>query len=260
MVGFDTVKNSNMKVKLMIPNTSYFICFTVRSGSTLLSNLLDDTGIAGHPKEHFNHNNSPDNPQGDTILNYGEFVSQTIQDTTPNGVFGTKIGGGMLHDFIPRIQTIDSIAGKPLDAALNELIPNLQYIWLTRRNKVRQAVSHWMAIQSGRWHSPDTISNPTPEYIFDAIDHLVQELPIREAVWGDYFSDYKITPHIVVYEDYIRDMEGTVSGILDYLNIEIPASFEMKAPKLKPTANALTEEWVQRYREEKQKNWWTKFW
>ena len=35
------------------PALSYLICATPRSGSTLLCAALDDTGIAGHPKEHF---------------------------------------------------------------------------------------------------------------------------------------------------------------------------------------------------------------
>jgi LPS sulfotransferase NodH len=35
------------------PRLSYLICATPRSGSTLLCAALDDTGIAGHPEEHF---------------------------------------------------------------------------------------------------------------------------------------------------------------------------------------------------------------
>ena len=35
------------------PALSYLICATPRSGSTLLCAALDDTGIAGHPEEHF---------------------------------------------------------------------------------------------------------------------------------------------------------------------------------------------------------------
>jgi trehalose 2-sulfotransferase len=35
------------------PALSYLICATPRSGSTLLCTALDDTGIAGHPEEHF---------------------------------------------------------------------------------------------------------------------------------------------------------------------------------------------------------------
>jgi LPS sulfotransferase NodH len=38
---------------LVEPALSYLICATPRSGSTLLCAALDDTGIAGHPEEHF---------------------------------------------------------------------------------------------------------------------------------------------------------------------------------------------------------------
>jgi trehalose 2-sulfotransferase len=245
----------------MSTNKSYFICFSVRSGSSLLCQLLVDTQLAGKPQEHFYHGISPDNPKGDEIPDYQSFITQTLmENTTPNGVFGTKIGGGVWHDFVPRIQSIEGMANKPLDVALKELFPNLRYIWLTRRNKVRQAVSHWMAIQSGRWHSPDAISNPLPEYNYDAIDYLLQEIVIREAVWADYFSQYHITPHVIVYEDYIQDLEGTTRNILDFLDIEIPAKFHVPLPQFRKTANDLTEDWVQRYRNEKQQDWWAKFW
>jgi trehalose 2-sulfotransferase len=38
---------------ITMPRLSYLICATPRSGSTLLCAALDDTGIAGHPEEHF---------------------------------------------------------------------------------------------------------------------------------------------------------------------------------------------------------------
>jgi LPS sulfotransferase NodH len=37
----------------VVPKASYLICATPRSGSTLLCDALDATGIAGHPAEHF---------------------------------------------------------------------------------------------------------------------------------------------------------------------------------------------------------------
>jgi LPS sulfotransferase NodH len=37
----------------MKPRLSYLICATPRSGSTLLSEALSDTEIAGRPEEHF---------------------------------------------------------------------------------------------------------------------------------------------------------------------------------------------------------------
>jgi trehalose 2-sulfotransferase len=38
---------------VLVPEASYLICATPRSGSTLLCDALEDTGIAGRPAEHF---------------------------------------------------------------------------------------------------------------------------------------------------------------------------------------------------------------
>jgi trehalose 2-sulfotransferase len=46
--GFMSTPSAHTEVEL-----SYLICATPRSGSTLLCAALDDTGIAGHPEEHF---------------------------------------------------------------------------------------------------------------------------------------------------------------------------------------------------------------
>ena len=39
--------------RIVIPIMSYLICATPRSGSTLLCDALERTGIAGSPAEHF---------------------------------------------------------------------------------------------------------------------------------------------------------------------------------------------------------------
>src|SRR5205823_4062494 len=38
---------------IMLPHTSYLVCATPRSGSTLLCEALNNTGLAGHPQEYF---------------------------------------------------------------------------------------------------------------------------------------------------------------------------------------------------------------
>ena len=217
----------------MRPDKSYFICFTVRSGSTLLSQLLADTSIAGHPKEHFFHNIAPDNPRGDLIPDYRAYLERVLAaDTTANGVFGSKVGGGILHDFARRLRSIDGCHDLTLKAALDRFFPDLRYLHLTRRNKVRQAVSHWMAIQSGRWSSADASQNAEPRYDFAAIDHLLQELILREAAWAEYFRQHGIRPFVITYEDFIQQPAATVCAILDFLEIERPADFTPPAPQL----------------------------
>lgn len=240
---------------------SYFICFTVRSGSSLLCQLLTDTGLAGQPEECFYHNISPGNPGGDKIPDYQSYIAEALKaHSTANGVFGSKIGGGYWRDFARRLLTIEANAGLPLHAALERCFPDLRYIHLTRRNHVRQAVSHWLAIQSGRWSSQQTATNPAPRYDYAAIDSLLQELAFREAVWADYFARNGIIPLRVVYEDFVQQKEAAILRILDYLQIQRPADFQAPAPRHWPVGGDLAEEWTQRFRKEKQAQFWTAFW
>ena len=109
----------------------------------MLSQLLWDTGIAGRPQQHFYHNIGPENPSGDIVFVYRGFLKQAPKrGSTANGVFGSKIGGGYWHDFVRRLRAIDGMRALPLNVVLDGFFPNLHYIHLTRRNKVRQAVSH----------------------------------------------------------------------------------------------------------------------
>jgi len=47
------MERSGLENNVRTPDLSYLICATPRSGSTLLCDALDGTGIAGHPDEHF---------------------------------------------------------------------------------------------------------------------------------------------------------------------------------------------------------------
>ncbi|MCY4464728.1 MAG: Stf0 family sulfotransferase [Chloroflexi bacterium] len=245
----------------MSAKRSYFICFTVRSGSSLLCQLLTDTGLAGRPQERFYHSISPDNPRGDPIADYHAYIAGALySDSTANGIFGSKIGGGYWSDFARRLLDIGTLADLPLREALDRCFPDLRYIHLTRRNKARQAVSHWLAIQSGRWSSRQTVTNPAPQYDFAAIDTLLQELAFREAVWADYFADNGIIPLQLVYEDFVQQMDATILRILDFLDIQRPADFQVPAARHQPVGGELAEQWTQRFRQEKQAQFWTAFW
>src|SRR5919202_662305 len=47
------MRGANGRAGVVALQASYLICATPRSGSTLLCDALDGTGIAGHPEEHF---------------------------------------------------------------------------------------------------------------------------------------------------------------------------------------------------------------
>ena len=76
-----------------LPRTCYLICSAPRSGSHLLSTLLTDTLLAGHPQEHFNpwHMGDADDEFPDELVYDAGYVQGLFEKyTAPNGVFGTK--------------------------------------------------------------------------------------------------------------------------------------------------------------------------
>ncbi|MCL4878167.1 MAG: sulfotransferase [Anaerolineae bacterium] len=236
----------------MLPRNSYFICTTARSGSTLLCQLLTDTGVAGEPGEYFYHRLNRSYLNLD-ITDYDAYLRRVIGDKVgANGVFGVKIMGGDLRFFIEKI--CETVPQTALQEALARYFPRLRHVWLTRRNKVRQAVSFYKAIKTWEWRSSDQKSKVDLTYDFEYIDRLVQEIVLREAIWQEYFTECGIVPLSLTYEDYVEDQEGTVRAVLEYIGITPPAALTIM-PVLKKQADALSEEWVQRYRHDKQVGW-----
>jgi len=246
---------------------AYWICTTPRTGGQLLGQLLRATGIAGRPEEYFWRENEPLYQQLWRVSAYSDYLRHALKTgTTPNGVFGAKMdAGGYLSHFEQQLRSLPQFSepSRPFHSILISLFPNLQFIWLTRRNKVRQAVSWWKAVQTNEWARPKgnrPITESPLHYDFAAIDQLVNESLLREAAWQAYFSEWQVRPLALVYEDFTEDSAGTVARVLDFLGVREPYVLPEAAITLVKQADAVSEEWVQRYREEKQRNWTNRAW
>jgi trehalose 2-sulfotransferase len=155
--------------------------------------------------------------------------------TTSNGVLGIKYG------MVPKLQEelIDpmaSVAGEAAPEGSNRshgawsaFFPNCRHCFLTRRDKLRLAVSSWRAIQSQEWHRPnrsDTsvgVVEPEPprslidKYDFHAIRYLLLECSAREDVIRRQLDAWSIEPLTIVYEALIGRFEATVRSVLAFL-------------------------------------------
>jgi LPS sulfotransferase NodH len=264
---------------------SYLVCATPRSGSTLLCHLLDQTGIAGHPEEYFEalrHSGLPRRPheyfdperhaniierlafrempdaapcpnalwQPETYDRYLEWAIE--QGTTPNGVFGAKVMWGYLGDFSQLLRGIEGLAGLPMPELLNRVFPGLRYIQITRKDKFRQAISLWRAVQTQAWRQdPDRSASTTakPQFSFRAINYLVRLLTAHDASWDAYFVGLGHQPLKITYEDLAGDPEPVIRDILTQFGIPAPANLEISAPRLKIQSDELSEQWFTRVHE-----------
>jgi LPS sulfotransferase NodH len=237
------------------PQTTYIISATPRSGSSLLGEGLRNTFLAGRPEEYFNKKSEQiwRMKWGITSsANYFRWL--TDHGTSPNGVFGMKIMWEQMEycvHFLRQLRQYQNSEMSPPDL-ISCVFRNLFYIWMTRRDKIRQAVSDDIAIQTGNYawtgvHKPSGQSKPTFNY--NRIDFLYHRILVAEDAWQRYFNDAGVTPFKVVYEEFIATYDETVGAILDYLRIPVPANHIVAPRKLKKMADATNEEWVQRYKE-----------
>ena len=249
----------------MKPRLSYTIWFSQRTGSTLLCKALEATRIAGRPNELLQNPSLLD----DRHAGHYEDLQKHLWEigSTPNRVFALK------HSLCePRfsliLQTFRKLPGCPQDSPSRPAIwehafPNHRHIFMMRRNKVRLAVSWWRAIKTEEWHRLLGVSPKSAEladaYSFEAIHQLFRECSMREAGMQEFFTEGNIVPLTIVYEDFIQEYGKTVRKLLEYL--QLPATdLEIPPPSLARTADSISEEWVQRFREELQDGWTNRGW
>lgn len=238
--------------------SSYFICATSRSGSTLLCERLMDTGVAGRPEEYFNVNARA--TIGDASWrewdssDFGRYVNRVMERaTTPNGVFGSKLVLIALERLVEALRGELGAADRSDGQVLTDRLPNLHYIWITRRNKVRQAISAYRALQTNQWVRRVDAAEPEkrPRYNFALIDEQIDSIVLDEAAWMRFFSANGIRPYTVVYEDLAEAPEQTVEGILRYLGID-SGSVDWGTSELGRQSDWRNDEWEERYLVDKQ--------
>jgi trehalose 2-sulfotransferase len=143
---------------------------------------------------------------------------------------------------------------------LRRTFPDLRYVFLTRKDKIRQAVSYDRAIRSGVWwsipneanrsgESPTPASVNAPPFDFERIDEWVTRLTEFDANWRRHFKRTGIEVFEVAYEDLVESYESTVLTVLRYLDLPVSAGLQVAPPRLQKQADDVTEEWIRRYQE-----------
>jgi LPS sulfotransferase NodH len=244
---------------------SYTIWFSQRTGSSLLCEAIASTDLAGKPGEWLNNRALPAQADSGGAEAFRERLWQ--EGTSPDGIFGLKIAHDPstkkfqeLFKQLPDCPKEPKTQSEVWDCAF----PNGKHLFMTRRNKVRLAVSWWRAIKSEEWHrghgSAGSAKDLKDAYHFPAIQHLLLESDMREAAAQEFFTEAGIVPMTLVYEDFIADYEGTVRKVLDYLGVLPAGKVTVAPPVFDQIADEISEEWVQRFRQELQKDWPNKMW
>ena len=237
---------------------SYFISTSPRTGGFLLAEALESTRIAGRPREYFDRVFQRNWCENLAVASNAEYLEMALAaGTSPNGVFGAKVLWHQFEHLLVKLRLIQGNGLSDLDL-LHRTFPELRYVFLTRRDKIRQAVSYDRAIRSGVWWSisanayhqtPTPGLVPAPPFAFEKIDEWLTHLIEFESNWRRHFKRIGVEPFEVAYEDLTASYESTVRAILRYLDLPFAVGREIAPPRLRKQADEVTEEWVRRYQE-----------
>ena len=211
--------------------------------------MLTQTGVAGYPGELAS--------KAWRRMNDWESRESLFENmherTTPNGVFGLKLMWSQFDETYRCFAERDEYASLAMDELFEELLPGIQYVWISRRDQEAQAVSLSIAQQTGLWtskHSAKDEFEPTFDYY--QIHDLFKLLEYQQQRWQKYFDDHDIQPLRITYEDYIQDRKATVKEILDYLNIKYDRDPNIADHPLQRLGTDRNKEWADRYKEMRQ--------
>ena len=225
--------------------------------STLLCEALRNTRVAGNPDEYFGPMHVRRWDEKWKTRSKAEYLKRVIEQARgENGVLGIKVMRVYWQNVVEFLQDATNLVEYPESELLKRCFPNLRYIWITRRDKVRQAISWMKFLQGTAWYwedeKPQRIENL--EFEPDVIQEFILQTVSHETAWQEYFRRNQIQPYIVVYEDLVAAYETTAKQIIKYLGIPhqgIPHQEEIMfgERQLKKQADMLTVEWVQRFLE-----------
>lgn len=248
-----------------MPQRSYIICGTPRSGSTMLCDLLTDTGLAGRPKSYYRRQSVPSyaakfgidhrSPDGNTAFERAYLDAVIKAGTGTTGTFGMRLMAENASELFAQLKRLfpdQADDAARMGAAFHEPV----YIHLARIDKVGQAVSLLKANQTGLWHvtvdgsERERTDPPRPAaYNADRLAEHVASLKQGDCFWEQWFDRHGIGPVRMTYESLVADPQANLARVLDALGLP-SAIAKTIAPRTGRLADQESAKWASRYRAE----------
>lgn len=224
---------------------SYIVASSYRSGSQYLCWRLWQTGLLGAPSEVLN-------PTSEMRVFMNRFNTSSPADyiatllarrMSRNGVFGMKAHFHHFEAFL-----------KEYPALLDVLAPTT-YIYISRDDKIAQAVSMAKALQTDAWTSRmEEGPKPVVVYDRDMIENCLADIERQDLTWRQWFEAHDVTPFQVTYDRLTSDAEGVVRDITELLGVQDDEPDEVDVPPAKKQADETNQEWIERFQREAQGN------
>ncbi len=184
----------------------------------------------------------------DLTKDYVERVKSEAR--TENGVWGVKVMMQYFDDLYGFLLDVHDDQSVGRFAIIERTFGELNYVWMTRRDKVAQAISLHKAYQNSVW-TVEREARPLDDrelvFDFNEVDRIFSEIVKNEADWKAYFQSVGKQPHVIVYEDFIENYQAMVNSVLNHLGIQFLFEGKIEESRLRRQWNQLSENWKNRY-------------
>jgi trehalose 2-sulfotransferase len=226
--------------------SAYTIAMLPRTGSTALCSLLSQTQRLGFPDEYLN-------PRGPvqhwmkqlSTSDFDDYLAAIRRErATANGVFGMKT---TFDDFSPHVDALKR----------HGLFGDSPFIYLTRDDIPAQAVSEFIAEESGVWHrdgsgnvyqSVATKDVADVEFDEQRISNIAGRFIQMQERWEEFFSRHRIEPLRISYEDLHSDADSVVRAIAGHVEVDWTGSLSLDHAATSVLRDSRSTEWSERIR------------
>lgn len=195
------------------------ICATQRSGSTMVCEDLNLVGC-GNPNEYFL------NWKPKKGVDWEKELDAILEKRSVDGRFAVKIMANQLRDIDACLATFQPASDYRRYPHLTTFFKDALWIYVYRDDLLGQAISHYVARNTGTYHairrrigfipgrskSASNIKDATVPYDFKEIVREWDAFVHQNLLWSEFFRDNGIKPLVVNYEKATGD-----EGRLEYL-------------------------------------------
>jgi LPS sulfotransferase NodH len=212
-----------------------FLCFTNRSGSNYLAELLGSTRQINIAGEFLNFDTALTHLEKHDLQSFYDYFINLVDTQSVKGSFACKIA-------------ITQIALIQQAGLLDEIMPYSMFVLSERADLLGQAISLEIASRTGKWTSYMQPTGVVAEADFDRnrLEMIIRNIAYEQQLFRLFFAINGVDHFHVNYEQLSSHTATTMRMMCDWLGIDAPTDcFERTGTQRQ--SDALNNAWRNRF-------------
>ncbi len=211
------------------------LCFTNRTGSNYLGSMLSGSGLLNLPIECLNAEHILGEADRRQLTQFSDVIARIIADAATEGHFALKVGANHLE-----------ILGE--SGLLDLWRDRLHCIHLERLDRLAQAISWEIALQTEQWTSISTPTPTAPIFRHARILAALEAFADGNRQLDLFFGRNGLRPQHVLYEDLETTPADQVARLLAGIGLP-PLRIRPELVPIRRQRGALNDVWRQQFLE-----------